>query len=368
MSFLLRPMTNRGAQSVIRVGLIGFGYGARTFHVPLIQAISGFRVIMASSSHSDGLKTQYPNISIVADPTELLTSGDVDLVVVASPNESHAHWTIAALDAGKHVVVDKPFTLNLAEARGVVARAERTDRLLSVFHNRRWDSDFLSVQAAIGAGRVGRVTHFETHFDRFRPQVRHRWREQAGAGAGIWYDLAPHLVDQVLQLFGLPEAVEANLAALRRGAATSDWAHAVLHYPAHRVVMHASMLVAGGSPRFSVHGELGSLVKMHSDQQEAQLIAGITPGDVSWGQDSDDLQTWDQTGHQQHIAAIPGDQRKFYQAVRAAIREEAPNPVPGHEALAVTAVIEAGLRSSSEGRTVPLALNDEERAAWSAAN
>jgi predicted dehydrogenase len=356
-------MSNSSVQQAIRVGLIGVGYGAQTFHLPLIGATAGFLVTMAASSRVDALRAKYPDISIVTDPNDVLTSEAIDLVVVASPNDSHAHWAIAALDAGKHVVVDKPFTLNLAEARAVIACADRTDRVMAVFHNRRWDSDFLSVRAAIGAGRIGRVTHFETHFDRYRPEVRPRWREQAVAGAGIWYDLAPHMVDQVLQLFGLPDAVDANLAALRQGALTDDWTHAVLNYPAHRVVIHASMLVAGGSPRFSVHGELGSLVKMLPDQQEAQLIAGMTPGDTGWGHDSDGLQLWHSDGRHQHIAAVSGDQREFYRAVGAAIRGEVPNPVPAPQALAVMAVIEAGLRASSQGKAMPLLLTDAERAA-----
>jgi len=349
---------------VIHVGLIGYGYAGRIFHLPLIRATPGFLVTTIASSRADELKTNYPGISVVADPSDLVRSDAVDLVVVASPNDSHAHWALAALDAGKHVVVEKPFALSLAEARTLTARADHADRMLAVFHNRRWDSDFLSVRAAIEAGRVGRVAHFETHFDRFRPQVRQRWREQAVAGAGIWYDLAPHLVDQVLQLFGLPDAVEANLAMLRHSASVDDWAHALLHYPGHRVVIHASMLVAGGSPRFIVHGDNGSLVKRLPDQQEAQLLAGIVPDSAEWGHDPDDLYVWSPEGLQQRVATIPGDQRGFYRAVGAAIRRESPNPVPGHQSLAVMAVIEAGLLASATGHSMPLGLSDEERAAW----
>lgn len=175
-------------------------------------------------------------------------------------------------------MVEKPFTLTAAEARELTVQTEDTGRLLTVFHNRRWDSDFLSVSSAIRSGHVGRPTHFETHFDRFRPEVRQRWREQAVPGAGIWYDLAPHLVDQALQLFGLPLTVDANLAALREGAPVDDWAHAVLSYDSLRVLVHGSMLVAGGAPRFIAHGEGGSMTKMLPDRQEAQLASGIAPG------------------------------------------------------------------------------------------
>ena len=147
--------------------------------------------------------------------------------------------------------------------------------MLSVFHNRRWDSDFLAAKFGVESGVLGRVTHFESHIDRFRPEVRDRWRERAVPGAGVWFDLAPHLIDQALQLFGLPDGIGANFMLQRPGAQAVDWAHAVLNYPGLRVVLHASMIAAGGSPRFLVHGDKGSLVKHGIDQQEAQLLAGM---------------------------------------------------------------------------------------------
>lgn len=307
-----------------------------------------------------------PDAKIFADPAALIDSDACDLVVVASPNDSHARWAIAAMEAGKHVVVEKPFALSLNEARGVAAVAERTGRLLSVFQNRRWDSDFLTVRTAIDDGLIGRVVHFESHIDRFRPQVRDRWREGAGPGAGIWYDLAPHLIDQALLLFGVPDAVEANLAILRDGGKADDWAHAVLHYPDRRVIIHASMLVAGGSPRFILHGDAGSAVKAKPDRQEAQLLAGMTPGDADWGSDPDPLTIWAGDGTSRQVAAARGDQRDFYHAVAAAVAGEAANPVPPAQAIALMALIEAGIWSSAEGRAVAPALTDAERAALAA--
>jgi predicted dehydrogenase len=339
------------AAGVIRVGLIGFGYAGRTFHAPLIGATEGIALAAVASSQPEAVRAALGDVAVVATPEALIARDDIDVIVVASPNNSHAPLAIAALEAGKHVVVEKPFALSLDEAREVVAAAERAGRLLSVFHNRRWDGDFLSVKAAIDRGDIGAVVHFESHFDRFRPAVRDRWRERDTPGGGIWYDLGPHLIDQALQLFGLPEAIEASLATLRPNGQAHDWAHAILHYPTRRVILHASMLVAGGSARFTVHGTAGSLVKPGADQQEAQLLAGIVPGAPGWGADADALVLHDGEGSR-HVSPLPGDQRGFYRGLVAAIRGEGPNPVPPVEALAVMALIEAGIRSSDERRWI----------------
>lgn len=347
----------------MRAGLIGFGYAGRTFHAPLIAATEGITLAAVASSRPEEVRAAIGDDAVVDTPDDLVTRDDIDLVVVASPNDSHAPLALAALAAGKHVVVEKPFALTLDEARGVAAAAERAGRLLSVFHNRRWDGDFLSLQAAIDRGEIGQVVHFESHFDRFRPLVRDRWRERAVPGGGIWYDLGPHLIDQALQLFGVPDVVEASLATLRPGGHADDWAHAVLHYPGKRVILHASMLVAGGVPRFTIHGTTGSLVKQHGDPQEAQLLAGMRPGAPGWGEDDDLLMLHD--GQESRaLPAIAGDQRGFYRGMVAAVRGEGPNPVPPAQALAVMAVLEAGQRASAERRAIVPALTVQERAAF----
>jgi predicted dehydrogenase len=348
----------------IRVGLIGYGYAGRTFHAPLIDAVPEMVLAAIASSRAGALHDERPGTRWVVDPAELLRDDVIDVVVVATPNDSHFHWTQAALEADKHVVVEKPFALDLAQARALTQLAQQRQRLLAVFHNRRWDSDYLTVKRAIEDGNIGRVVHFESHIDRFRIEVRQRWREGSGPGAGIWYDLAPHLVDQVLQLFGLPSGITACLATLRQGGLADDWAHAVLHYADKRALIHASMLVAGGSPRFIVHGENGTLVKRRPDPQEAQLLSGMRPGCSGWGLDPDPLIRWASNGAEHQEPACPGDQRAFYQALVAAVRGEAPNPTPAHQTLAVMAVLEAGVRSSRDGITAPLALSDEETAAW----
>jgi len=336
----------------LRVGLIGYGYAGRTFHVPLIGAISGLALAAVASSRPEVVARELPMVRVYRDPADLITNADVDVLVVASPNDSHAQWTRMAIDAGRSVVVEKPFALSLSDASELVELAQKRGVLLSVFQNRRWDSDYLTVRRAIRSGVIGRVAHFESHFDRFRPEVRPRWRERAGPGAGIWYDLGPHLVDQALLLFGPPSAVSADLAILRGGGGSDDWAHATLHYPDKRVVLHASMLVAGGSPRFTVHGERGSLLKTSPDPQEDQLRAGLTPAHSEWGRDPDPLIAWNEAGQRREEPAERGDQSQYYRAIEAALRGAAENPTPAEQIIGCMAVIEACMEASRRGVTL----------------
>ncbi|HEX4932974.1 MAG TPA: oxidoreductase, partial [Gemmatimonadaceae bacterium] len=271
--------------SPLNVALVGFGFAGRMFHAPLIAAAEGLRLHTIVSSQGATVREAWPAARVVADYAAALADPAVDLVVLATPNAEHARQAHAALEAGKHVVVDKPFTVTVAEAEGVVAHAERAGRVLSVFHNRRWDSDFLTVRKLIADGALGEVTYFESRIDRYRPVVRDRWRERAGAGAGLWYDLGPHLVDQALVLFGPPQEVVADLAIQREGAQVDDYFHVVLKYPRLRVVLHASMLAAANDLRFAVHGTRGSYVKLGTDPQEAVLRSGGVVGGTEWGVD-----------------------------------------------------------------------------------
>lgn len=336
----------------IRTAVIGYGFAGRTFHAPLIRAVAGLSLELVASSDALRVHGDLPGVEVVAEPLRAATDPRIGLVVIASPNESHAPLARAALAAGKHVVVDKPLTPSLREARELVALAHRHGRVLSVFQNRRWDSDFLAVRQAIEEGRVGDVVHFESRIERFRPQVRARWREQAGPASGLWWDLGPHLVDQALQLFGRPDRVQANLSMQRDGAATDDWAHAVLDFGRCRAVLHAGMLAAGAGPRFAVHGTRGSVIKHEADPQEAQLIAGMRPGDPLWGVDPDALRWHDGSGRVHALGAPHGDQSRYYAALAVALRGDGEVPVTPAQALDVMAVLEAGVISAAEGRVV----------------
>jgi len=348
----------------LKVALIGYGFVGKAFHAPLINSVPGLELSLVSSRDADKVHADLPQVQVVADPLEAIRHPQVDLVVIASPNATHAPLARAALEAGKHVVVDKPFTLDLAEARELILLAEKHGRLLSVFQNRRWDSDYLGVKQVIDRGLIGKVSHFESHIDRYRPEVRVRWREQNLPGSGLWFDLGPHMVDQALQLFGLPLSVQANIATLRANAEVNDWAHVILNYPSHKVILHGSMLVAGGVSRFTVHGDKGSVVKAKADGQESQLLAGVIPGSATWGKDDDALSLFVGTEPVRALPTPNGDQRQYYIQVRDALRGDGANPVTALQALAVMAVLEAAETAAKTGATQPLPLTAEEIAAW----
>ncbi|QKJ86078.1 Oxidoreductase [Paramixta manurensis] len=356
-------MTNMQAKP-LNVALIGYGFVGKTFHAPLICATPGLNLLVVSSRDADKVHADLPEAQVVASPEEAIRHPEVDLVVIASPNATHAPLAKVALEAGKHVVVDKPFTLDMREARELIALAEEQQRVLSVFQNRRWDSDYLGIKQVIEQGHLGKVAHFESHIDRFRPEVRVRWREQNVPGSGLWFDLGPHLIDQALQLFGLPQSVQGNIATLRPKAEINDWAHVVLNYPSHRVILHCSMLVAGGVSRFVVHGEKGSVVKAQADRQESQLLAGVVPGSAEWGTDEDALTLFEGTEAPRQIATPNGDQRQYYMQIRDALNGHGDNPVLPLQALAVMAVLEAAVSSSESGQAQPLPLTSEEIAHW----
>jgi predicted dehydrogenase len=351
--------------SAIRVGLVGFGFVSKTFHAPLLLETDGYEITAVSSSRPDDVLVVLPNVDVVADPTELATHPDIDLVVVASPNETHAPLAEAAMRAGRNVVVDKPFTITVAEARHLAAVAKEKKVLLSVFQNRRWDSDFLTIQNAIREDLVGRVVLFESRIDRYRPEVRDRWRERPGPGAGLLYDLGPHLIDQALVLFGIPDSVQATLATQRRGGKTDDFFQLVLRYGEMVATLGAGSLVSGGSARFAVHGDRASVVKQKPDIQEDQLRAGMLPGTPGWGMDPDDAVLYNgASGNTRALKAARGDQRGYYVALREALLGRAPNPVPPEQGATVIAIIEAAFRSHEEGCRVVPDVTKEERAAW----
>ncbi len=345
------------ASSPLQVALVGYGYVGKTFHAPLIAATPGFALRTVVSSDPAKVAADFPEVQVVADLEMALADPAIDLVVIATPNALHAPQAIAALKAGKHVVVDKPFALDLAEARAMADAAKAAGKLLTVFHNRRWDSDFLTVRRLIADGTLGQVVQYESHFDRFRPQVRDRWRERAGPGAGAWMDLGPHLLDQALVLFGEPLALSADIGIQRDGADADDYFHVVLRYPVLRVILHGSLLTAASDLRLAVHGTGASYVKHGLDPQEAQLKAGMTPGAPGWGRDSrHGVLTTVEDDIQVHAEARPEvlGYRAFYAGVREAILHGAPSPVPVDEALRVMALLELARQASDQRRELPI--------------
>jgi predicted dehydrogenase len=315
---------------------------------------------LAAVSSSDAAKVHadWPSVPVVSEPKHLFNDPNIDLIVIPTPNDTHFPLAKAALEAGKHVVVDKPFTVTLSQARELDALAKSLGRLLSVFHNRRWDSDFLTVKRLLSEGTLGEILFFESHFDRFRPRIRNRWREQAGPGSGIWYDLAPHLLDQAVNLFGLPVSMTVDLAQLRPGAQTTDYFHAVLSYPQRRIVLHGTMVAAAESARYIIHGTRGSYVKFGLDPQEDRLKSGERLPQEDWGYDMRDGVITRVEGEElveETLLTIPGNYPAYYAGIRDALNGTGENPVPASQAIQIMELIELGIESAKHRATLCLA-------------
>jgi len=340
----------------IPTGLIGYGTAGAVFHAPLIAAATGLRLAAIGSRRAKAIERDFPEAKAYENPQSLLADPAIELVVIATPNDSHAALAREALQAGKHVVVDKPFTLEAAEAEALIALADRVGRRITVFQNRRWDNDFLTVRRMVEDGRLGEVAYYEAHFDRFRPEIKQGWRETETPGSGLLYDLGAHLIDQAIVLFGMPRAVTADVTRQRAAAKADDYFHLVLDYGTRRAVLHASVLVRDPGPRYLVHGDGGSFVKYGIDGQEAALREGGRPGGAGWGEDAPALfgRFTDVDGTVATIDTLPGRYTAFYDGVAAAIRDGAPLPVDPREARDVIRVIEAAQVSARDRRTVVL--------------
>lgn len=361
----LDPATSRP----LRVGLIGWGSASQVFHAPLISTTPGLELVAVVCRRTEVAQAARSAlgeaVQIHAEAQALFGRGDIDLVVIPTPNDSHHPLALAALRSGKAVVVDKPFALDAAQARELIEGAEQHQCLLSVFHNRRWDGDLLTARALLRSGRLGRIVHASLHFDRYRPVVPTRWREAGGPGSGLWMDLGPHLLDQALQLFGAPVAIAADLVRARDGAVADDLFHARLRWAdGLRVDLHASTLAAIPGPRFALHGTLGSWVKHGLDRQEDDLKAGLRPDPArpqDWGQDPSagrlvtaaDPHAPSPATLEQPWPNAPGNYPAYYAGIRDALRGRGPNPVPASEALVVMTLLDLGRRSAAERRELP---------------
>ncbi|NVK40123.1 MAG: oxidoreductase [Oceanospirillaceae bacterium] len=335
---------------MIKTAVIGYGLSARVFHLPFILQVPELELV-AISSRQPELRQDYPHLELFRDGVSLIDGSDAELVVITSPNDSHYNLARRALEAGRHVLVEKPFAVSSDEGEALIELAASRQRTLAVYHNRRFDGDFLTLQQLIRDGRLGEVRYFESHFDRFRPEPRARWREQAGVGSGILFDLGPHLIDQALALFGTPQSISARCRELREGAESTDFFHLMLHYPQREVVLHSSPFCASPTLRFMAQGTRASYCKYGLDPQEDALRAGQAPEGADWGAEPaaqyGQLHTVDSC---ETVATQPGDYRQFYRALVEALEHGGPLPVSPAEALLGIRLIELAMRSSREGR------------------
>lgn len=343
----------------IHVGLIGYGLSGAIFHAPLIQSVEGLHIKTIVSSNPDKVHQDLPHAAVVTDPDMMLSDPDIDLVVVTSPNTTHYDLAMRAIHSGKHVVVEKPFTITSAEAEQLIELAQSKNVLLSVYQNRRWDNDFLTIKKMLATRLLGQLTTFESHYDRYRPTVQERWREKNLPGSGMLYDLGAHLIDQALHLFGKPLQVWADLRNERQGAQVTDYFHIIFAYQNFRVILHSGSLVMQPGPRFTLHGDKGSFIKAGMDPQEEQLKQGLRPGDRGWGQE-DSTQygrlrtTVEGLVLDAVVETVPGKYEAFYQGMVEAIRDGKAVPVPAEEALETIRMIEFAIQSAEEQRMIKI--------------
>jgi len=266
----------------LAVGLVGFGLAGRVLHAPLVLS-AGLSIRGVVTRQADAVRALCPEAKVVDDLAALLDLAPLDLIVIASPNQLHAPQALAALERGKHVVIDKPFALDTVEADRVLEAALRARVKLAVFQNRRWDSDFLTLRRLLAQGALGEIVAFEARWDRFRPHVADRWRERSECGGGVLNDLGPHLLDQALGLFGSPEWLQAQLLYQRPGALVDDGFEIQMGRGALRLSVGASSLACDHALRYRLHGRAGSFRKSGVDVQEQQLHAGLSPLDPAFG-------------------------------------------------------------------------------------
>jgi len=341
---------------MLNVGLVGFGFAGKIFHAPVIRAVDGLLLTTIVQRHGPP-DPRYPDVEFVRSVDELLTR-KIDLVVVATPNTSHHPIAKQCLLAGRHMVVDKPFTPTLAEAEELVQVAKQQRRIVTVYQDRRYTGDFVTVQHMAGEGALGRVVTFESHFDRLRPELKpHAWREQAHPGSGVWFDIGPHLFDQALLLFGVPEAIGADIRVERDGAVVDDAFDVTLYYRHVRAVLRASMLRTPLGPTWIVNGTKGSFIKYGMDPQEAALKEGRTPDESDWDSEPPELYgklvTPDAT---QTVPTLRSSFAHYYENVRDAMLGTAELAVSPEWCLDVMRGLELAVESSRTRTVLPWSL------------
>ena len=342
----------------ITTALLSFGMSGEVFHAPLLSVHPGFRMKTILQRKSESSKQYYPSVNVVRNFDEILNDPQIDLVIVNTPNETHFDYTSKALEAGKHVVVEKPFTNTTQEAQQLITLAKKKNKVLSVFQSRRWDGAFMTLKKIIASGALGKIVEYEAHYDRFRNYIAaNTWKEEPGPGSGILYNLGSHMLDQVLVLFDKPEWVHALTGIQRPGGKVEDYYDLRLEYIGLNVIVKSSYLVREPGPFYIVHGVNGSFVKYGIDPQEEALKLHQIPGTQGWGTESEKF--WgklntdiDGLHYEGKIETLPGNYMGFYQNIFETIREGKELAVKPEQAMQVIQLIEAALKSNKERKAV----------------
>lgn len=342
----------------INVGLVGFGATAQVMHAPFLKTAPGYNIVAVVERHGEKSKAFFEEATIVKSIDALLERTDIDLVIITTPNDSHFEFAQKAAQAGKHVVLEKPFTITSSDAAALVQLSKTTNRIISPFHNRRYVADFRTIQPIVHQGLLGDIHEYESRYDRYRPGPKpNAWREEAKPGSGILYDLGPHLIDQALCLFGLPKTITADVRLQRPHAKVDDNFDLRLDYGFLKVTLKAGMLVREPGPRYLIHGTKGSFIKSGDDVQEAFLKQGVLPIAPEWGVEPEDqygLLHTETNGEefQNKVRSLPGNFGLYYQHLYDTIVNNTPLREKPEHGFNTIKLIELTMQSSAEKRTI----------------
>jgi predicted dehydrogenase len=344
----------------INTALLSFGMSGKLFHAPFIHVHPGFHLYGVWERSKNLAQELYPQVKTFRNLEELLADDAVELVIVNTPNYTHFEYTKKALEASKHVLVEKPFTVTAAEGEELVALAKKQGRRLSVYHNRRYDSDYKAVKKIVTENWLGDIVEAEFHFDRYKEELSPKvHKETPGPGTGALYDLGSHLIDQALQLFGMPQAVFADIQIIRPVSKVDDYFEVLLYYAARRVRLRCSYLVREPLPGYVLHGTKGSFIKPKTDVQEAALQAGKLPGSEGWGTELPEEKgllhaVKDGKEVKEYFPSFQGNYMEYFDGIYESIRNGKPLPVQPEEAVNVIRIIERSFQSNKERKVIDL--------------
>jgi scyllo-inositol 2-dehydrogenase (NADP+) len=324
---------------MIKTAIVGYGRSARVYHLPFLNFSNNFQVTSFLSTNPERLKKDYPKATVHSETSKLLLNQDFDLAIITSPVFAHYQQVKLLLEARKHVVVEKPFTVTSAEAKELADLAITNQVILSVFHNRRWDAGFQKVKELYQNGEIGKINHFEVHFDRWRPNTSHAWREDSYPGSGLVYELGVHFIDQALQLFGKPDSINVDLQKQRAGSQIDDYYHIIFNYPNSTAILHSTCLARTSPSHLLVHGENFDLEQKELDSQEQLLINDIPVGSKEWVEKNKTQVTIYKDDSQEtfEIVSSYGD---FYESMAEAIHSGKASPVNPYEIVTVMEIVE----------------------------
>lgn len=345
---------------IINTALCSFGMSGRVFHAPFINVNPGFNFYGVWERTKNLAQEIYPGVKTFRSLEELLGDDQVELVVVNTPSVTHYDFTKQALLAGKHVVVEKPFTATVDQAVELIKLAKKKNLKLSVYQNRRYDSDYKTIKKVLDENLLGEIVEAEFRFDRYVPELSYKTHKEIPTPAvGCLYDLGSHIIDQALQLFGMPLAVFADITINRPNSKVDDYFDLKLFYPAHRVTLKSSYYVREAMPGYQFHGKKGSFIKQKTDVQEADLLAGKTPGGDDWGIEPESQKGLLHTENagkiiREYIPSLQGNYGEYFDGMYKAITKNDRVPVPPEEAMEVIRIIETAIQSNKEKRVIDL--------------